>query len=81
MSRRARATTPSHQPIRRRAPAFRQIVLSGVMSPTLGLVAPKVTFVHPSKYPGGKPGSSGGHPASSSGGVNSPRSPLLTPQG
>lgn len=60
---------------------IRQLGQSGGMSPTPGLEAPRVRFVQPSKYPGKKPGSSGGHPASSSGGVSSPRSPLLPPQG
>jgi putative transposase len=43
----------------------------GKMQPQADLKVPKIMWVHPSKYPGHKPGSSGGTPASSSG-IKSP---------
>jgi putative transposase len=51
-----------------------QIGQQGAMAPRASLTVPSIVWTRPSKYPGRKPGSSGGTPARSSAGASSPRS-------
>ena len=56
---------------------IRTIGLVEHLEPRADLTLPRITWVHPSKYPGRRPGSSGGTPASSSAPAMVLRSPSL----
>lgn len=54
-----------------------EIGQQGAMVPRASRTVPRIVWTRPSKYPGKKPGSSGGTPARSSASVSSPRSLVL----